>query len=272
VGSRALLGLIFLISGLSSAPTAAATDALLFWDSSDPSSTDDVDHTQWQAFLEQYVTTGDDGINRVAYRRARTDDGTQRLRSYLQALTTTDPRRLNRSAQMAYWINLYNALTVDVVLRHPHKKSIRRMGGGLFLSGPWDDEVAVIAGQALTLNDIEHRILRPIFKDHRIHFAVNCASRGCPNLVQTAFRANNLEIGLAAAERAYINHPRGVHFDVSGNLRLSSLFSWYRQDFAASEKDLLKYLAQRHDLHREALSNHGGDIDYAYDWALNSNN
>jgi hypothetical protein len=255
---------------MSAAPGHAEGDALHFWDASDPDSTRDVDHSPWQAFLTQYVSSHDDGINRVAYKRARESNAGQSLTRYVERVTATDPRDLNRAAQMAYWINLYNALTVQVVLRHPHKKSIRRMGGGFFLRGPWDDDATVIAGQSLTLNDIEHRILRPIYQDPRIHFAVNCASLGCPNLAQTAFRADTLDDALSAAERAYINHPRGVSFDSRANLRVSSLFSWYRQDFADSEQALLKYLAQRHETRSDALARHTADIDYEYDWALNS--
>lgn len=268
--SRFSAALVFLICGMSAAPAHAEGDALHFWDASDPGSTRDVDHSSWQAFLTQYVTSHDDGINRVAYRQARESNAGQSVTRYVERLSATDPRHLNRAAQMAYWINLYNALTVEVVLHHPNKKSIRRMGGGFFLRGPWDDEATVIAGQTLTLNDIEHRILRPIYQDPRIHFAVNCASLGCPNLAQTVFRADTLDDALSAAERAYINHPRGVSFDSHADLRVSSLFSWYRQDFADSERALLKYLAQRHDTQSDTLARHTAGIDYEYDWTLNS--
>ena len=174
-------------------------------------------------FLDQYVTLHNDGITRVNYAGAA-GEGHALLRNYLRQVTQIDPRGLNRNEQMAYWINLYNALTVDIVLQHPQKKSIKRMGARLFSFGPWDDPVIKIAGQTLTLNDIEHRILRPIWQDHRIHYAVNCASVSCPNLSAIAFSGALLEPALSAAERTYINHPRGVSVDNPDSLTLSSIF------------------------------------------------
>jgi hypothetical protein len=166
-------------------------------------------------------------------------------------------------------VNLYNALTVEVVLSNPGKKSIRRMGKGLFSFGPWDDALITIAGEEVTLNDIEHRILRPIWQDPRIHFAVNCASLGCPNLQPQAFRADNLEALLDTAQDEYINHPRGVD-NPSGSLVLSSIFDWYQSDFAADSKGLLRYLARFHQTPDLLLNAAPERIDYDYDWTLNS--
>ncbi len=171
---------------------------------------------------------------------------------------------------MAYWINLYNALTIDVVLAYPDKKSIRRMGKGLFSFGPWDDPVAQIVGQSVTLNDIEHRILRPIWQDHRIHFAVNCASLGCPNLSRTAYRADNLESLLSQGEADYINHPRGVKIDNKGKLTVSSIFDWYQSDFAADTSTLLVYLSKHHQLYGAQLRDYAGSVKYDYNWQLNA--
>jgi hypothetical protein len=144
------------------------------------------------------------------------------------------------------------------------------MGRGLFSFGPWNDEVATVAGQALTLNDIEHRILRPIWQDHRIHFAVNCASLGCPDLSANAYTAENLEQQLAQAELNYLNHPRGIRFDADGELVVSSIFDWYLEDFATDQSGLLRYLAQYHDEAGERLRSYAGRIRYHYDWSLNS--
>jgi hypothetical protein len=249
-------------------PARAAPEPWQIWQDHDPHSTQQVDHTAWQEFLDAFVVGADDGINRVAYQQARANAQPQ-LQRYLAQLAATDPRALNRDQQMAYWINLYNALTVDVVLRHPGKQSIRKMGKGLFSFGPWDDEVISVAGISVTLNDIEHRILRPLWQDHRIHYAVNCASLGCPNLSRTAYTADNLERLLDEAETTYLNHPRGVNFDNRGRLELSSIFDWYREDFAASEHELLEYLAQHHPQARR-LRDYQGRISYGYDWQLNA--
>ncbi|MEE4280476.1 MAG: DUF547 domain-containing protein, partial [Pseudomonadales bacterium] len=161
---------------------APDTDAWALWAKDNPASTRQIDHSAWQSFLDQYLAPQPDGVNLVAYNRVGEGEGRTALQTYLQMLADIDPRDLDRNEQFAYWVNLYNALTVEVVLTNPDKKTIRRMGEGLFSFGPWDDKLITIAGEEVTLNDIEHRILRPIWQDPRIHFAVNCASLGCPNL------------------------------------------------------------------------------------------
>jgi hypothetical protein len=244
-------------------------DAWAFWAKDNPASIREIDHSAWQSFLDQYLAPQPDGVNLVAYNRADQSEGRSALQNYLQMLADIDPRDLDRNEQFAYWVNLYNALTVEVVLSNPDKKSIRRMGKGLFSFGPWDDALITIAGEEVTLNDIEHRILRPIWQDPRIHFAVNCASLGCPNLQPQAFRADNLEALLDAAQVEYINQPRGVD-NSSGSLVLSSIFDWYRSDFAADPKGLLRYLARFHQT-PDLLSNAAPEqIKYDYDWTLNS--
>ena len=248
---------------------AADADAWNFWAEDNPQSTRQVDHTLWQAFLDQYLVPQTDGVNRIAYNRVGLGEGRKELQTYLQNLANIDPRNLNRNEQFAYWVNLYNALTVEVVLSNPDKKSIRRMGKGLFSFGPWDDTVATIAGEDVTLNDIEHRILRPIWQDPRIHFVVNCASIGCPNLQPQALRADNLEALLDTAQSEYINHPRGVD-NQNGSLILSSIFDWYQSDFAGDPKGLLNYLARFHKAPGLLLQADPDRLEYDYDWTLNS--
>ncbi|MCP5181964.1 MAG: DUF547 domain-containing protein [Pseudomonadales bacterium] len=227
----------------------------------------EVDHSAWQAFLDDYLVQGTDGINRVRY-RAVDPAARSRLTGYIQAMAGTDPRTLTRAAQMAYWINLYNALTVNVVLDYPRKRSILRMGRKLLTFGPWDDVVATIAGQQVTLNDIEHRILRPLFRDPRVHFAVNCASVGCPNLAAHVYTAANLEAQLDAQEAAYLAHPRGLRQTDSGWV-LSGIFEWYRVDFAADEAGLRAWLAARRPQLAGQLRDSRRPLSYDYDWQLN---
>ena len=100
-------------------------------------------------------------------------------------------------------------------------------------------------GAEVSLNDIEHRILRPIWKDARIHYAVNCAAVGCPNLRRTAFTGDNAESLLELAARDYVNNPRGARFDDGGGLVVSSLYSWYREDFGGSVAGVLAQAAAR---------------------------
>lgn len=240
-----------------------------FWDTSDSTSDRHLSHDSWNEFLGTYVTETDDGINRVNYDGV-TEESRNALKSYIDRMSALDPRDLNKAEQFAYWINLYNALTVEVVLQHPGAKSIRQMGGGLFRTGPWRDKLVGIAGQVLSLDDIEHRILRPIFRDRRIHYAVNCASISCPNLGLNAYTGEDVEIMLCEAEANYINHGRAVSFDNNGRLVLSSIFKWYASDFAPDEESLLAYLAEHHKSYRERLTNYTSAVRYEYDWSPNS--
>jgi hypothetical protein len=227
----------------------------------------EVDHSPWQAFLDAHLVKGADGINRVRY-KAMDAAARQELKNYVRSLAVIDPRTLTRAAQLAYWINLYNALTVDVVLDYPRKKSILRMGRKLLALGPWDDILVGIAGQKLTLNDIEHRILRPLYGDERVHFAVNCASLSCPDLAMTAYTAHNLERLLDEQMQVYLHHPRGLRQTKDG-FGLSSIFDWYQVDFGKDEKDLREWLAVRRPDLAPALRDSRNRIDYAYDWQLN---
>ena len=261
------------VVGVSATGTQAApaADLWTFWYASNESSDTRLDHRPFQAFLDRYLESAPDGINRVNYARVTGRDR-DALNGYIDSLAGTDPRRLHPDEQYAYWINLYNALTVEVVLRHPDKKSILRMGKGLFSIGPWDEQLLEVAGQQLTLNDIEHRILRPIWRDHRVHFAVNCASLGCPNLSEQVYTRNNVHDVLDASERRYVNHPRGVRIDERGRLYLSRIFDWYSDDFGSDDATILAYLADRHPTLGDALRGHEGRIRYEYDWDLNAVN
>ncbi len=259
---------------LTTLPLHAAPKAELwsFWDVHDDTNTATMDHSVWQSVLSEYVNTHEDQVNRINYSGLIEGQGRVSLQRYIEQQTSLDPRRYNRQEQMAYWINLYNALTVEVVLGYPHKASILRMGKKFFSIGPWNDKIANVAGQKVSLNDIEHRILRPIWQDHRIHFAVNCASIGCPNLTQEVYLAENIDAALSAAEQQYINHSRGVSFNQRGQLHISSIFDWYQSDFADSDKALLTYLSKHHDTLSNRLRDYDKSIDYDYNWDLNSQN
>ncbi len=225
-------------------------------------------HGLWQEFLDRnLVADHPSGIHRVRY-GAVTRPDRKLLRDYLGHLQGIDPRTLPRAQQKAYWINLYNALTVNLVLENYPVTSIRKIRPHFFAFGPWDMDVAEVAGQELTLNDIEHRILRPIFQDARIHFAVNCASLGCPNLAPRAYVAEQLDGQLDAASREFLAHPRGLQWQPDG-LFLSSIFKWFDADFGG-RAGVLRFLARYAPAAaRERLRGYQGDITYDYDWQLN---
>ena len=261
-----MLMLLLMNAQANAAPKA---ELLSGWDTTNESSVETIDHLPWQHLLDKYLSTDKNTINRFDYRVVSADDN-KVLNNYLIQLQSIDPRDYASNEQKAYWINLYNALTVQLILKYYPIETIRDLGRGWFSFGPWDDKLANVAGQSLTLNDIEHRILRPIWRDDRIHFAVNCASIGCPDLQPQVFTARNIENLLDAAAQQYLSHPRGVSFNTKGQLVLSSLFDWYGDDFGDKKRERLKRLG---DLlggqQGEKLAAYQGSIKYRYDWRLN---
>ena len=252
---------------------AAPSSALLeFWNASDETNAETIDHSAWQNLLTAYLSSHPSGVNRFDYAALKaSDEDRTKLADYLAHLQAHDPRTYARAEQKAYWINFYNALTVQVVVNAYPVDSIRDIHESWIpLSGPWDDVHATVAGQELTLNNIEHGILRPIWRDNRIHYAVNCASYGCPNQSPAVFTAANTEELLDASARAYINHPRGVDFVDDDFLMISSIYNWYVEDFGNSQETVLAHLIQYAEAGLAArLKDFAGSVDYEYDWNLN---
>ena len=272
---RLPLSKLFLIAILTvgSGPAGAAPEAELWarWIAFDPASTATVGHGAWTAFLDRYRVVGTDGIARVRYAAVDASDRAA-LDSYLDLLGTTRVSALDRPEQRAFWINLYNALTVRLVLDHMPVDSIRDIdiSPGMFADGPWGAALLAVEGAPLTLDDIEHRILRPIWHDPRLHYVLNCASLGCPDLPPEAATAANAERLLDAAARAYVNHPRGVSFDPDDGLVVSSLYDWYAADFGGSDAAVIAHLRRYAEpALAERLAAAGEIGEDAYDWRLN---
>ena len=194
------------------------------------------------------------------------------LESYIQRLSNVRIETHNRGVQLAYWVNIYNALSVQVVLENDPVDSIRdvKISPGLFDLGPWDKALVTVDGEPLTLNNIEHRILRPIWRDPRLHYVLNCASIGCPNLGSTAYSADVMEDELDKAARAYINSERGVSV-VDGQISVSRIYDWFVEDFGGSEQTVLEHLSSyaRPELNAQ-LSSIGRISGQHYDWSLNA--
>jgi len=251
----------------------AAPEAELWsrWLKHDPASAQKIDHARWDSFLKRYVVAPHpSGIHRLRYRNVTPEDA-RLLRGYLQALQAVPISNFSRAEQKAYWINLYNALTVDLVLSRLPVASIRdiNISPGLFVRGPWGAKLANVEGEKLSLDDIEHRILRPIWKDPRLHYAVNCASLGCPNLQPRAYTAENTEALLERGAREFINHSRGVAIQ-DGRLRVSSLYVWFASDFGADPDDLMEHWQSYAEPKlAEALAKYSGGLAHDYDWRLN---
>jgi hypothetical protein len=157
------------------------------------------------------------------------------------------------------------------VLEHYPVDSIRKIAisPGLFSAGPWGKKLVTVEGKALSLDDIEHRILRPIWRDPRIHYAVNCAALGCPNLQPEAFTADNEEALLERAAHDYVNHPRGATV-ADGKLTVSSIYVWYQADFGGTDRGVIAHLqhyaAPALAAALAPIERIGAD---RYDWSLN---
>ncbi len=261
-----------MLMGLGGLEAVCAPKARLWkrWTAHDAGAEARIDHSAWDQFLARYAIEGKDGIRRVAYGRVAAADRAA-LKAYLDALASVPVGRLARGEQRAFWINLYNALTVRVILEHYPVKTIRDIdiSPGLFADGPWDKTLIEIEGEPVSLNDIEHRILRPIWQDPRLHYAVNCAALGCPNLQGVAFTAENTESLLEAGARAYVNHPRGARFE-KGHIIVSSIYAWFTEDFGGTDAAVIAHLRGYAEPALDAkLARVKRIDDHAYDWRLN---
>jgi Protein of unknown function, DUF547 len=253
-----------------SVAVARAGDIDQHFSTNDPNATMTIDHSAWERILTAYVVPSADGINRFAYGRVSAADK-KALKGYLAQLQQVKVTALKADEQRAFWINLYNALTIDVVLDRYPVASIKEisLGGSFFGSGPWAKALVTVEGRKLSLDNVEHDILRKVWSDPRIHYAVNCASIGCPNLMTKAFTAANLDRMLTQGARDYINHPRGVRVSAKG-VTLSRIYNWYRRDFGANDSELFRHLSTYGE---PALKKQLASIDtiagYDYDWSLN---
>ena len=172
---------------------------------------------------------------------------------------------------MAFWINLYNALVVRLVIDHYPIASVRDIGGppGARGGGPWARKLVEVEGTPLSLDDIVHRILRPIWGDPRVHYALACGAVGCPNLQPEPFEAGELERQLSEAAMAYVNHPRGILID-GDRLRLSSIYRWYRDDFGPTDRDVINHLMAYAEPHLAMRLQRFETIsEDDFDWHLN---
>lgn len=275
VRHRALAVLVAVLLATGTAFGQAKSKLEKVWDASDESSAARIEHDSWQEILNGYLRVRESDANRFDYAGLKSDaKDTAKLAAYVDSLQGVDPRKFSRAEQKAYWINFYNALTVKIVAGAYPVDSIRDIRknwlAGLIFPGPWNDVHAKVAGEDMTLDTIESGILRPIWQDGRIHYALNCASIGCPDLLPTAFTAENTEAQLEAGARGYVNDTRGVDFVDEDFIVVSSIYDWYREDFGGSEEAVIEHLARyAEDDLAKRLETFEGSIDYEYDWNLN---
>lgn len=221
-------------------------------------------HADWDSLLKEHVQQG-----RVNYTAFKKDEA--RLDVYLSRLNATKPDSLDRSAQLAYYINGYNAYTVKLILAHfKSGKPVRSIKdiGGLF-SSPWSISFVRLGGETMSLDDVEHGILRPRFADPRIHFAINCAARSCPPLIPHAYRGATIDRQLKENTVAFLNDP-AANYVAGDTLYVSKIFKWFGEDFNGDVAEFVKEYAGPEML--AAINAAGSDLQIRflqYDWALN---
>ncbi|MCZ6647206.1 MAG: DUF547 domain-containing protein [SAR324 cluster bacterium] len=249
---------------------APKADLWARWEAHDETARESIDHSAWAVFLRSYLMPDARGINRLVYGKVSERDRVA-LREYLGRLGTVPISRYSRAEQLAFWVNFYNALTVNLILSHYPVESILdiRISPGLLGYGPWDKHIVEVEGESLSLNDIEHRILRPIWRDARIHYVVNCAAVGCPNLPARPLTARTAEAMLDAGARAYINQFRGAILE-NGKLSVSKIYNWFSEDFGTKDREIIRHLMRyAQPSLAERLSGTKKISGYHYDWALN---
>lgn len=263
---RAMLGLASAgIIAIAAARSASASGFAAFA----PTGASSLDHTDFDQLLQRYVKPDKNRYNRVDY-KALGRDGAAVLKSYISELSSINPAGLSRNEGHAFWINLYNAKTLEVIIDHYPVASIRDIklgGGGLFKTGPWSRKIMVVGGVELSLDDVEHEIVRALFKDPMSHYGLNCASYSCPNLAARAYTGGNVDALLAENARDYVNHPRGITVS-DGEITASKIYSWYADDFGGKGalKAHWKSLATAELAQRIDTASVGS---FVYDWSLN---
>jgi len=214
-----------------------------------------VSHQIWNELLMKYV----DGNGVVNYKAMMNEKG--KLESYLQLLDSNPPQdSWSRSEKIAYWINAYNACTVKLILDHYPVKSIRDIDNGK----PWSDAFISIGGKNYSLDNIEQDILRKQFNDPRIHFAINCASKSCPRLLNRSYTAAQLDEQLNAQAKDFLNDSSKNKI-TANNVQLSSIFDWYKDDFT-KKGTLIDFL----NLYSSKKIQPTATVTFlSYDWSLN---
>ena len=179
-----------------------------------------------------------------------------KLDAYLAELSANVPSGKSDEA-MAYWMNAYNAFTVKLILKNYPIGSIRDLNDG----NPWDVKWIELGGESYSLNTIEHEILRPIYKDPRIHFAVNCAAKSCPKLGNEAFAVDQLNAQLDKLTKSFVNNAQSNTLNPN-SIQLSKIFEWYKEDFGDLTSFIIKYA-------NEKVSPSASVSFKDYDWSLN---
>lgn len=240
-----------------------------------------LDHSLWGSLLQKHVSPINDGISTVVDYQGLAQDH-KKLKQYLDRLSQTSRSEFERwpkDDQLAFLINAYNAWTVELILTEwPNLTSIKDLGS--FFSSPWSKEFIPLLGETRTLDNIEHGLIRGsgLYNDPRIHFAVNCASTGCPALRAEAYEGIKLDQQLDEQTALFLSDRSRNHVE-NNTIKLSPIFKWYREDFEkgwqgySRLEDFLSVYADELGISKSVakdLKTNDADIEFLnYDWQLN---
>ena len=222
-------------------------------------------HEPWNQILATYVR---DGIVNYRGLKERQADR-QKLDTYLDTLGKADSSAFSKEELLAFWINAYNAFTIKLILDHYPVRSIKD------IPHAWEQKAWRAAGQLMSLNDIENIKLRKEFRDPRIHFAIVCASKGCPDMQNRACRAATVHQMLDDIARYFFRQPKNFQTEKSGStltLHLSQIFKWYGADFGQTDKELIAAMLPFLPKDAAAAITRAQKIEITYieyDWSLN---
>lgn len=219
-----------------------------------------VSHTIWNVLLKNNVSTS----GSVDYKGFINQK--DKLEEYLNLLSKNEPKGTwSKNEKMAYWINAYNAFTIQLIIDNYPLESIKDIAGKIYkVNTPWDVKFIEIGEKTYDLNNIEHSILRKKFNDPRIHFAINCASVSCPNLRNEAFTSDKLDKQLEEQATKFVN-DRSKNTLSNSNIELSKIFSWFKGDFTKNQT-LIAFINQ---YSRNKIDANAKILYKSYDWKLN---
>ncbi|MBK9577631.1 MAG: DUF547 domain-containing protein [Fibrobacteres bacterium] len=227
-------------------------------------------HAGWTRVLQAHTVEAPGPSTAVRYGALKAS--TAQLEAYLgelSSVTASEFAKWPKKERLAFLLNAYNAFTVKLVIDHYPVKSIKDIGG--FLGSPWKKKFVPLLGRTISLDDLEHVWIRPEYREPRIHFAVVCASVGCPRLQREAFRGRDLEIQLATATREFLGDRRWNRVAPKA-IEASSIFKWYGSDWGDS-RSLRRFLADHlalTDPYRTRFLDEDISLDFTpYDWTLN---
>ncbi|KTD49691.1 putative Ser/Thr protein kinase [Legionella quinlivanii] len=241
------------------------------WEVNNPLSKAVIQHSEWQEFLQKHLITNEEGINLIDYPNVRETDRLL-LKKYIERMSGINISEYNRAEQLAYWINVYNAITVHTVASYFPVNSIDEINisPGLFSIGPWGAKLITVNNISLSLDEIQNRIIRPIWNDSRCHYALNNGAIGAPNLGKQVYTGEKLEQQLNLAAFDYVNSLRGVQV-IEGELVVSKIYDWFSEDFGETKQNVINHIRQ---FAKEPLKHqlkHVNTIDnYVYNWHLNT--